>query len=143
MKEKELVLKREVVFEESTEELWGSYPYLQFLTAEEFKAWKNDKLDINISTDTYTNAESKDIPIQWMKLMIEKAERAGANFIQIDYHCDHEEYDVYGSKLTLPTPEDEAKRKEKERKKKEAQIDSQIKRLQEQMDRLKRNKARL
>ena len=42
---------------------------------------------------------TKLIPIKDMVQLVRGAENSGANFIAIDYHCDHEEYEVYGVKV--------------------------------------------
>lgn len=138
MKEKEIILKRKVVFEQSSEELWGPYPWMQFLNIEEFKAWQKDKLDLHIYTDSYTDAESKDIPIVIMKALIKKAEDAGANYIQIDYHCDHEEYDIYGSQITRATEDEVEEQKRKERVSEKMKISGAIRGLEAKIKELKK-----
>jgi hypothetical protein len=138
MEEKEIVLKREVVFQKSSGELWGVYPWLDLLKEEDKNAWQDDKLDLNIYTDSYTHADSKDIPIKEMKKLIVEAENAGANYIQIDYHCDHEEYDIYGSKITLPEPLEEEKILNKIRISKKMALAGKIRNLQAQIKELKR-----
>jgi len=101
---KEIILKRKVVLEESSEELYNVMVQY-FGTKEEIERYNNN-YDVHATVDTYTNSDASDIPIEVMKDLIQKAEDAGANFIQIDYHCDHEEYEVYGSKITrLDEPE--------------------------------------
>jgi hypothetical protein len=97
-KEIEIKLKREVVFEEASDELYDVMEHY-FGTKEEIEQYQ-ESCDVIATVDTYTNSDSKDIPIKDMKELIQRAEDAGANFIQIDYHCDHEEYEVYGSKIT-------------------------------------------
>tara|TARA_R110000772_G_scaffold17946_3_gene50000 strand:+ start:147050 stop:147454 length:405 start_codon:yes stop_codon:yes gene_type:complete len=132
----EIKLKRKVVFEESSEELWGAYPWFQFLTKGEIKRY-NDDCDVDVIIDSETNGESKDIPIEDLKALIQKAEDAGANFIQIDYHCDHEEYDVYGSLVTRATEGELQELVTKENEQKEKEKQARIKHLQEEIEQLK------
>lgn len=142
MREKEIVLKRKVVFEGQTEELWGIYPFIQFLNKKELKDYDDDILDLYIRTDSYTNAESKDIPIEDLKRLIQQAEDAGANYIQIDYHPDHENYEIYGSILSRPTPEEDEDRKKKERVSKQMTIAGKIRGLEEEIKKLKKEQKK-
>jgi len=98
----EIILNRKVVFEGQSEELYGSYPWRKFLTKKEIER-DDEECDVDVYTDSYTDSDSKDIPIEDIKALIQKAEDAGANYIQIDYHCDHEEYEIYGSHISRKT----------------------------------------
>ena len=138
MKEKEIILKRELVFQKSSGELWGAYPWLDLLSEEDRNGYVNDNLDLNVYTDSYTDANSKDISIKEMKKLIAEAEKAGANYIQIDYHCDHEEYNVYGSKITVPEPVEKEDIMRKVRLGKKMALAGKIRNLQTQIEVLKK-----
>lgn len=130
--ELEIKVKKKLVFEESSEYL----PDLEaryFATKEEI-----DKTEhISIKTLDKTFYDACEIPLIEMKNLVAKAEAAGANFISIDYHGDHNEYDVYGYTIErLSQAEidaDIAKKKEVEKKGKEGRI----KLLEERLVKLK------
>jgi len=73
-----------------------------------------------------------------MKVLIQKAEDAGANYIQIDYHCDHEEYEVYGSLLTRASQVEKEKIEQKERISKKLKVLGRIRGLEAEIGKLKR-----
>lgn len=50
--------------------------------------------------------DAEPIPITKIKDMIKDAESVGANFVSIDWHCDHREYEVFALKLTRLTDEE-------------------------------------
>lgn len=135
--EKEIWLKRKVVFEGRSEELYGTYPFHQFLTKAEIDR-DSKHCDIDVYPDSYTDAEAKDISIEAMKVLIQKAEDAGANYIQIDYHCDHEEYEVYGSLLTRASQVEKEKIEQKERISKKLKVLGRIRGLEAEIGKLKR-----
>jgi len=135
----EIILNRKVVFEEQSKELWGAYPWYKFLTKDEIKRYENDDEGIDVYPDSYTNAESKDIPIEWMKKLIEKAEKAGANYIQIDYHCDHEEYDIYGSLITRKSDEEVEKYKKDKSVSEKMKVLGYIRALEVELEKLKKS----
>ena len=132
----EIKLKREIVFEESSRELYSVY-IEEFATKKEFKKWEDD-YDGDAEVDGYINSEASDIPIKEMKDLIQKAEDAGANFISIDYHCDHVEYDIYGSKITRISDGDVLKEKEKKAISEGLKKKAKIKNLEEQIAELKK-----
>tara|TARA_R110000851_G_scaffold152826_3_gene294629 strand:- start:12 stop:359 length:348 start_codon:yes stop_codon:yes gene_type:complete len=106
----EINLKRKIVFEQSSEELYDAFNR-KFLNKEEIES---DNEHYNVYTDSDTDSDARDISIEDMKELIQKAEDAGANFIQIDYHCDHSEYNIYGSLITRATDEEVNEQKRKE-----------------------------
>jgi len=140
-KDLEIKLKREIVFEDNSEELYDVM-VRYFGTKEEIKRY-NDSCDVVATVDTYINSEAKDIPIQVMKDLIQKAEDAGANFIQIDYHCDHEEYEVYGSKITRLDEAEILKIKKKKVLLTKKQNEETITNLQASIDKLVKENLKL
>ena len=98
----EVKVTREIVFEDNTEEL-------DFLKARIF-ATKEEKehSEYQYITDIDKGEvylEAKEVPISIMRKLLDKAEIAGANFISIDFHGDHGEYDVYGLKIERASDE--------------------------------------
>lgn len=142
MEEKEIILKRKVVFQGNSEELYGAYPFRKLLTKKEFERY-NEYCDISVYTDSYTDANSRDISIEDMKALIKKAEDAGANYIQIDYHCDHEEYDIYGSLITRPTKEEDEEIKRVKRVGEKMKISGRIRNLEAQIEELKKQNEKI
>ena len=134
----EVRLKRKIVFEDTSEELWGVYPYRKLITKKELSTYENDGGDVYTSSDT--DSEARDIPIEDMKALIQKAEDAGANFIQIDWHCDHDEYNIYGSLITRATDEENADYEEAQVIKKQLEKEREIKQLEAKLLKLKNRK---
>lgn len=93
----EIKLYREIVFKDSTEQL-SDIITRDFVTEEEL---------INSEYQFTTNIDKGDIyldateiPISVIREKLIKAEQAGANYISIDFHSDHGEYDIYGLKIS-------------------------------------------
>lgn len=142
MKSKKYILKRKVVFEKSSEELWGAYPWLPLISKQEGDEYINSELDLYIKTDIDTNSKTKDIPIKDIKNLITEAEKAGANYIQIDWNCDHQEYDIYGSKVTVPSSEELKNILKKERISRNMAISGRIRKLQKEIENLEYEKKK-
>ena len=130
----EIKLKREIVFEGNSEELYGIFAD-RFSTKEERDKYE---YEIDAYTDNDTDSEARDIPIEDMKALIQKAEDAGANFISIDYHCDHEEYDIYGSKISRISDIDVIKEKKKQAIAEALKKKDKIRNLEDQIAELKK-----
>jgi hypothetical protein len=130
----EIKLKRKVVFQESSEQLYDAFA-MQFATIKEMTKHQGD---VDCDVDKWTDSEAGDIPIESMKALIQKAEDAGANFIQIDWHCDHEEYDVYGSKITRVDEEGLKRIAEKEATRLDLVRLNEIKTLKKRLEKLEK-----
>jgi hypothetical protein len=61
----------------------------------------------------------------------------GANYVACDWHCDHQELEVYGVEFRLATPEEVAEYIVKRDQHKKESDESKIKRLEEQLKTLK------
>tara|TARA_R110000796_G_scaffold248124_1_gene374528 strand:- start:7943 stop:8353 length:411 start_codon:yes stop_codon:yes gene_type:complete len=133
----EVILNREVVFNESSSELWGDLPWHQFLTRKEILRSDRARCGIDVYASSDTDSEAGDIPIEDMKALIQKAENAGANYIQIDWHCDHEEYDVYGSRISRKSKEELDKYKKNKSDSKKLEKIARIETLEAEIKRLK------
>jgi hypothetical protein len=130
-------LKRENVYTESSMDLYSLDKFKRFMTQEEIDRYEQDgDVDIELVPEDYGDAE--DIPIELLKEMIEKAEKAGANYIQVDWHCDHGEYDIYGYNITRFTKEQEEAREKVERVGEKMKISGKIRNLEAQIEELKK-----
>jgi hypothetical protein len=61
----------------------------------------------------------------------------GANYVACDWHCDHQELEVYGVEFRLSTPEEVATYIAKRDQDKKESDEAKIKRLEEQIKTLK------
>lgn len=138
----EIKVNRKIVFRESTDylpDLKAQY----FATKEEIK--NADYVDIsNLDKNDCSRDEKGDsfcdaveLPISILKEVIEKAEKAGANFIAVDFHCDHIEYDIYGFQVARATPAELEMEKQKSVNKKKADKEAQIQELETKLKKLK------
>jgi len=76
--------------------------------------------------------DAKPLKIEWLKQFIADAEKAGCNYVAIDYNCDHPDYTFYGVDVHSATDEEIEEIHNKEKKSKE----EKAKRLREQAERL-------
>ena len=131
----EIKLKRKVVYFKSSHYL-DDYKYHDFLSNDELKEY-NETYDFYLDIDCYTNSDAGDIKISALKEFIYEAEKAGANYISIDYHCDHGEYDFYGSYIHRATDKELAEMLTKEELDAKKKKDAKIKALEEELKKLK------
>jgi hypothetical protein len=134
MDELEIKVKAKKVFSKSSDYL----PELEtamFATKEELET--NEYVSLSFQSNEVYQSEAQIIPISAIKQLIEEAEASGANFVTIDFHVDHLEYDVYGFLVEKMTDAEikviEALKTKKEKDAKE----QEIKRLEEKIQKLK------
>lgn len=120
MREKEIQIKTTSVLFEETEELY-------WLLLNDFSE-PNGYFNGFIHENRHEHLDSGNLSINRLTETLEKAKKAGATHVQIDYHCDHMTYLIQGVKLEKLTPEEE---KEREEKMKEKEIDH-LRKMQEQ-----------
>ena len=134
MEELEIKVKAKKVFKKSSDHL-PSLETEKFATKEELE--NNEYVSLSFEGNEVYQTESRIIPIEAIKQLIEEAEASGANFVAIDFHCDHIEYDVYGFLVEKMTDAEikviEALKTKKEKDAKE----QEIKRLEEKIQKLK------
>ena len=129
----EIKVKVDTVYYESSEELVQLMN--QYFMTESEKQNDGDEVDIYVDVN-FERSDALPIPIGVMKQMIQDAEDKGANFICVDYHCDHIEYDIYGLKIER-LDEVEVKKLNKQAEiKAETERLAKIDRLQQQIKRL-------
>jgi len=75
--------------------------------------------------------DAKPLKIEVLKQIIADAEKAGCNYIAIDYNCDHPDYTFYGVDIHAATDEEIKEINNKQKKEKE----EKAKRLREQAER--------
>jgi hypothetical protein len=141
----EIQIVRELVLRESTEELCR-------LKALFFATDKEKEDDEKMYDYVYTSDINKNIkiegrgieycgavemPIGILKGIIERSEKAGANFIAIEYHEDHGEYDIYALKSNRATKADISVMKRAKNKLVKEMKANQIKQLESTLKKLK------
>jgi hypothetical protein len=134
MDELKIKVKAKKVFSKSSDYL-PSLETAMFATKEELET--NEHVYLSFQGNEVYQSEAQIIPISAIKQLIEEAEASGANFVTIDFHVDHLEYDVYGFLVEKMTDAEikviEALKAKKEKEFKE----QQIKRLEEKIQKLK------
>lgn len=135
MEDLEIKVNRKQVFKESTEQLSHLYAK-NFATKDEIEnAEYIFTKDIDLNSCGGSGAEP--ISIAELRTIIDKAEKAGANFITIDYHIDHGEYDIYGYHCVRPSEKEVEEYEAKLAKVRKEAKEAKIKYLQEQIEKLK------
>jgi hypothetical protein len=131
----EVKIEREIVFKESTENL-------DFLKAIDFAT---EKEIVNSDFQFTTPIDKGEIyfdaieaPISTIRKMLDKAEEAGANYVSIDFHCDHGEYDIYGLKISRASSKVVDEERESEMILDEAKKNARISELEEELKQLKK-----
>ena len=61
--------------------------------------------------------QNSPIKIETLKQILLELEKNGCNYVSIDYHCDHIEYEVYGVDVHVATEEEIVEYENKERSK--------------------------
>jgi len=135
----EIKVNKEEVYYNSTEEL-------TFLKTQQFAT----REELDTEKDVYTkdilkgkfNGEpiSLEIPIEYLEGVVQKVKEAGANFISIDFHGDHVEYDIYGYKITRASVEESIADDEWEKARMQEKLESEIKQLENRINVLKQQK---
>ena len=131
----EIKISRELVYTKSTD-------YLDDLIVNKFATSKEKKDNEYIYPRTIDKGiihlEATMVPISTIRKMLLAAENKGANFVSIDFHCDHGEYDIYGLKVKRASTEvidkEEEKKLKFEKEKKQTRIIELEKELKELKD---------
>jgi len=141
----EIQIIRELVLRESTEELCRLKAFF-FATDEEKKNDEknhdylyssNINKNVKIEGRGIEYCDAVEIPINVLKDIIERAEKVGANFIALDYHEDHGEYDIYALKSNRATKADISAMKRAKNKLVKEMKANQIKQLESTLKKLK------
>lgn len=134
MDELEIKVKAKKVFSKSSDYL-PSLETAMFATKEELET--NEYVSLKFQDNEVYQSDAQIIPISAIKQLIEEVEASGANFVAIDFHPDHLEYNVYGFLVERMTDGEikviEALKANKEKRDKE----EQIKLLEEKIQKLK------
>ena len=114
------------------------YGWDEFFTEEE--ADDDYPETIEVDMPQWGGADASPIKIEEMQEMIQTLKDKGCTHVEIDYHCDHLEYEVYGYQMRKATEkevQDETnKRKEsikEENSKKIKQLQWKIKKLEDEI----------
>lgn len=98
--------------------------------------------DLYDTTDIIGKRVYLDAGLVSIDKMIEKLQemkQAGANYASIDWHCDHQEYDIYGIQYDKASDEEVEEHKANIEKRKEAKKNSEIAELEKKLASLKNN----
>jgi len=133
MDEFKISVKGNIVYEKSSE-------YLPILEEEHF-ATKEERemfsyLYVEYIDDVYFS--SSPIPIGILKKMIEEAEAAGANFVSVNHHSDHDQYEVCGYNFERASDEDNSALELERRLANEEAKNKRIKELEDELAKLKK-----
>jgi hypothetical protein len=96
--------------------------------------------DIHSDAKTFGDAlylEAGLVKIEELISTLVELNSKGANYVACDWHCDHQELEVYGVEFRLATPEEVAKYIAKRDQDKKESDEAKIKRLEEQLKTLK------
>jgi len=77
------------------------------------------------------------VSIENMRKALDEFEKQGANYVNVDFHCDHNEVEITGVIFGRSTQEEIDARIKQELDRKEAQKKKEIARLQEEIERIK------
>lgn len=134
MEELEIRVKAKKIFKKSSNYL-PDMETAMFASKEELET--NEYVSLSFEGDEVYPPESKIIPIEAIKKLIEEAEASGANFVTIDYHTDHIEYDVYGFLVERMTETEIQIIESAKAKKGKESKEQQIKYLEEKIKKIK------
>jgi hypothetical protein len=76
------------------------------------------------------------IKIDELRKILTVIEKSGCNYVSIDYHCDHEEYEFYGADVHAATEEEIKEENDKERNKSLASAETYLKNLDKKREEL-------
>lgn len=130
----EIKVNRELVSKDSTGDL-ENIKSIEFATEEEIKG-----SDYQFTTDIDKGdifIDTLEAPISVIREMLDEAEKAGANYVSIEYHCDHMEYDIYGLKIERASAEVVDEQRENEMILEEAKKMAKISELEKELKELK------
>jgi hypothetical protein len=141
VEETEIRYIQEIVYKKSTED--DNYLMCNVLATEAEKELEKDDIymyarKVNEGDDSYVDSYAEPIPIEVMKKHIEDSEAKGANFIVVDWHSDHSEYDIYGLKIRRESEDENAIARKKRKDHTKAVKLVEIKRLQGVIENLKK-----
>jgi len=130
-------VKTKEVFKGSSEYL-PDVEFDYFIRSEEKSQISEDDFRcLRFHGDDVYQLDARIIPLQDLKTLIEKAENSGANFVVVDYHVDHFDYNIIGFEITRMDEKEILVAESLEKAREEKNKQEQIKKLEEQMKKLK------
>lgn len=105
-----------------------------FFSKAEMEAHMEDYVDIDLKTnlsDCYNL-----VSIDKVLTMLNELKGNGATHVNIDFHGDHDEYDIYGFEIYREAEKDEAERLAKEEAARKALVQKKIAKLQKDLEKL-------
>ncbi len=103
MEDLEIKITREHYISESTRQL-SDLLTEQFVTSDEVNSHEYIYTS-SIDKNECRLSDASMISIEDLKKIIKKVEDTGATHVAIDYHCDHDEYDIHGFKVERASDE--------------------------------------
>jgi hypothetical protein len=82
------------------------------------------------------NYENYPIKIDELRKILTNIENSGCNYVSIDYHCDHEEYEFYGADVHAATEEEIREENDKEKNKSLIAAETYLKNLDKKREEL-------
>ena len=108
----------------------------EFLTEEE----QEQECDIDVKTLQYEYyADSSSVNIDKIMSQLNKLKESGCSHVSIDFHCDHDEYELYGYSLERESEQERTARIELEEEKKRKKKEQEIANLEAKLNKLKNN----
>ena len=135
---KDIFIKSRLIAHNETDETAELTKLELGLSNEDEDVWVN--LRVSKSSKAGWSADAPAIPITVLESYLVDMKAKGANFIAIEFHCDHGTYLIDGFKYTLADQREEAKRLAKEEL---ARIRGHKKRLESELDRFSHIEAGL
>lgn len=115
---------------------------LDFILRDEvFGTEKSDEIsDTGHFNHIYKGGEYENTPIsiESLRKILDEVEKKGCNYVSIDYHCDHIEYDIYGLDIHESTKEEIEEDVEKIKVQATAKIEELKKEAQRYLDEVTR-----
>ena len=130
----EIKVTREIVTQESSDDL-GFLKVKMFATKEEMKS--SDCQFITNIDEGEVYLEATEISIDAIEGIISRARENGANFVSIDFHGDHDEYDIYGLNIERASSEIVNEKRESEMIIEDAKKKARVLELEEELRKLK------
>jgi len=106
----------------------------------EFLTEQEQDCDIHVkNSESAYYADSSSVNIDKIIAQLNKLKEAGSTHVAIDFHCDHDEYELYGYALERESEEERNARIELEEEKKRKKKEKEIASLEAKLNKLKNN----
>jgi hypothetical protein len=138
---KELRTDNTIIIDAKTREYTGEVDFEMYddiLGSEKTSELYDDEFGVNTIHKGSEYCDSLPVKIEELKKVIEKFEKAGCNYISIDYNCDHPDYIFYGVDVHKATEEEIEEINNKDKKHKSKQAEELRKKAEEMLNEAKK-----